>query len=420
VKLVQSHSGVSQSVASGIHAVPGVSSSLAATQAAYRFFHNERVTLTGLAAPLLKFTQQEAPLLCDHYLLVVHDWSSLSVQGHTRKRDRVTFSRKQVSEGYEMQSALAVSDRDGLPIAPLVVSLRSSEGVHCSRCWDVREPLSKLDELDPTMQFLECQEFGRPMVHIIDAEADSVDHYRQWSEQPGRFYLVRGDDRVVEYDGQEQKCSVIQQKLREEGRFQLTRDVQHHGQRAQQFVAEVSVRLLRAGQRNRPEANDRRRMRGNPLPLRLILSEVRSPDGKLLATWYLLTNVPPEVDSSTVALWYYWRWNIENFFKLLKSAGIQVEHWQQTSAAAIARRMLVACMACVVVWRLARSTEPQASTARRLLVQLSGRQMKRGVEFTPTALLAGMWVLLSILHALETYSLQQLNDFAHAAFGHPP
>ena len=74
-----------------------------------------------------------------------------------------------------------------------------------------------------------------------------------------------------------------------------------------------------------------------------------------------------------IAQWYYWRWKIESFFKLLKSAGHSIEQWQQETAAAIAKRLLVATMACVVVWQLARSEEPEASTLRQLLVRLNGR-----------------------------------------------
>lgn len=78
--------------------------------------------------------------------------------------------------------------------------------------------------------------------------------------------------------------------------------------------------------------------------------------------------------------WYYWRWRIESFFKLRKSAVHQVEHWQQETAEAIAKRLLVATMTCVVVWQLAHSEEPEANALRQLLVRLSERQMKwRGI-----------------------------------------
>jgi hypothetical protein len=420
LKLVESHSGGASSLAGGIHAVPGVGESFACTQAAYRFLNNRRVTLRGLARPLLDFAREEIPRVCERYALVVHDWTPLSYGQHAAKKDRISFSECGVAVGYEVQTALAVSDRDGLPVAPLMVCLRASDGVHCSRGARVREALSPLDELDPAMKFIDGEGLGRPTVHLVDAEADSVGHYRLWSARPGRLYLVRGDDRLVEHAGAELKCSVIQQQLRESGGFCFTREVLYHGKRAQQFVAEVPVRLLRPAQHNRPKSKDRKRVPGPPLPLRLVLSEVRSEAGALLATWYLFTNVPEEVDSSTIALWYYWRWSTEEFFKLLKSAGMQAEQWQQESAAAIARRLLVGCMACVVVWRLARSEHPQAPAARRLLVRLSGRQLKRGCEFTLPALLAGSWILLAMLQTLEDHSLDELRALGQIVFGQPP
>jgi hypothetical protein len=424
VMLVEAQSGSSPSVAAGIHGVPGLGASLASTQAAYRFYHNPRVTLRGLARPLLELARAEVPGACDRYVLIVHDWTPLSFGDHSSKQDRIPFSAKN-PEGYDLQSALAVSDRDGLPIAPLMACLRAADGVHCSRSRSLRAPLSQLDELEPAMDFVERQRLGRPTIHLVDAEADSVAHYRLWSSTPDRCYLVRGDDRIVEAAGAEQKwterrCSVIQQELRESGEFRYSREVLYHGKKAEQFVAETPVRLLRPGYRNRPNSNDRQRIYGPPLPLRLVISEVRSPAGELLVTWFLFTNAPRTIDTATITLWYYWRWNIESFFKLLKSAGIQAEHWQQVTAGAIARRLLVASMACVVAWRLARSEHPQASDARQLLVRLSGRQMKRGTKFTAPALLAGLWTMLAMLHTLEEYTPADLQALAQIALGKPP
>jgi hypothetical protein len=309
---------------------------------------------------------------------------------HASKKDRVALSSRHVPEGYELQAALLMSDRDGQPLAPGILSLRSAQGVHCSRSWQIRKPLSPLDELDPAMSYLDQQGLGKPLVHIVDAEADSVGHFRQWSTRPGRLFLVRADDRIVQYAGQEQRCSKIRETLREQQGFRCTRKCLYHGRPAEQWVAEVEVQLTRAAQRNRPGVGDRQRIPGPPLTLRLVIAEVRDAEGKVLAVWYLLSNVPCEVDAATLALWYYWRWSIESYFKLLKSAGMQVETWQQETAAAITRRLLVASMACVTVWRLARSTHPQASEARQMLVRLSGRQMKHRCEFTLPALLAGM------------------------------
>lgn len=411
-----------QSVASGIHAVGSTTQAFAATQGAYRFLNNSRVSLPQLAQQAIDLGCQEAAQACDQYGLVVHDWSQLMYPEHTSKQDRAALSSRKVPEGYELQAALLVSDRNGSPLAPVAMSLRAGDGVHCSRTEYVRQPLSPLDELDPTMTFVEQQGFPLPLVHIVDAEADSVAHYRQWSARPGRLYLVRADDRLAEFAGKEWKFSDLHQQLRDQDGFRHTREVQYHGRRSEQWIAEIPITLIRAGQRNRPNSNDRVRVPGPPLPLRLVIAEVRDEFDQLLAVWYLLTNVGEHVDAATIALWYYWRWQIEKYFKLLKSAGTNVEMWQQDTAAAIARRLWIASLACMVVWQLARSTQPKADEARQFLVRLSGRQMKRKTPFTMPAMLCGMWVLLAMLDALETHTIDQIRAFAALAlpYRRPP
>jgi Transposase DDE domain len=410
--LTLSHLQATQALASGIHAVPDASPPFNATIAACRFLNNPRVSLTALAQPLLDVGRAEAVRSCDRYVLVVHDWSQLMYPKHASKKDRISLSSRHEPEGYELATALLVSDRDGMPLAPGALSLRAADGVHCSRSAKVRPPQSPLDELDPTMTYLERQNFGRPLVHIIDAEADSVGHYRQWSSRPGRYYLVRADDRLVECAGQELRISALRQTLRRQGKLHYVRDIRYRGRKASQWIAEVAVRLTRPAQRNRPAAGDRRRIAGPPVDLRLVIAEVRDAQGKTLASWYLLSNVPGDVDSATIALWYYWRWSIETFFKLLKSAGLNVESWLQTTAGAIARRLMVACMACVTVWRLARSEAPQAEPAREMLVRLSGRQMKHGRKFTLPAMLAGMWTLLAMLEFLRDHTIEEAYQLA--------
>ena len=417
--MVESHAQASQALASGIHAVPDTRSVFAATQAAHRFLNNPRVTLRSLAQPLVKAARSEVVLACDRWALVVHDWSQRMYPTHDAKQDRVALSSRGGPEGYELHTALLVSDRDGSPLAPISLSLRAADGIHCSRTARVRPALSPLDELAPAMSFAQEELAPQPLVHLVDAEADSVAHFRQWSSS-GLFYLVRADDRLVEWEGSERRCSVIQSILRERGKFREVRRVEYHGTPSQQHVAEAQVRLLRAGQRNRPQAGDRQKLPGPPLPLRLVFAEVRDDSGQALATWRLLTNLPAGVDDGTVALWYYWRWTIEKYFKLLKSAGMNAEAWQQESAHAITARLLVASMACVTIWRLARSSHPKAEDARRFLARLSGRQMKRSRPWTMPAMLAGMWNLLAMMAVLDNYNPTELHQLANIAFANPP
>lgn len=131
--------------------------------------------------------------------------------------------------------------------------------------------------------------------------------------------------------------------------------------------------------------------------MRLVMTRLLDDDGYIVAQWSLLTNVwDSEVSAYQVALWYYWRWLIETYFKLLKSHGQEMEHWQQETGLAIARRILIASMAGVLVWKLQRDESLAAKRTKRILIRLSGRQMKYGVESTAPALLAGYMALLAL------------------------
>ena len=254
-------------------------------------------------------------------------------------------------------------------------------------------------------------------MHIIDAEADSVAHYRSWSAA-GHFFLVRADDRLVLHEDQMRKLSEIRDLLWQRGAFRRARNVNCKGKRGVQWIAEATVTLTRPAIPQRRDGQPRRKIHGPPLTLRLVISCIRGQDGDGdLAAWFLLSNAPAEVEAAEIALWYYWRWRIETFFKLLKSAGQQLEHWQQETAEAVARRLLVASMACVVVWRLARDRSPRAAELRDLLIRLSGRQMRHGKAFSLPALLAGMWIFLSMLSLLEDYDVDHLRQLAQEALG---
>ena len=54
----------------------------------------------------------------------------------------------------------------------------------------------------------------------------------------------------------------------------------------------------------------------------------------------------------------------------------------------------------------------EAEPLKMLLVRLSGRQMKHGVKVTDSALLVGLWQLLSALELLRSYQPEQLYEMA--------
>jgi hypothetical protein len=414
------HLSHAQRLAAGFHPPPSVVRPFAAVQAAWRFYSNDRLPLSQLAGPMIDCARADVTTACESCLLVMLDWCKLHFGEHDSKADRVTLAHSK-DLGYELLTALAVGDRDGAPLAPLCVDLRASDGVHSTRSDNMLAPASPLDALDPVMAYVQGLSLDKPAVFIIDREADSVGHYRQWFAA-GREFLVRANDKPrVRYEGRQRALSEVANMLKECGAFRAVRRVLLKGKLAEQYVAEAEVVLTRPARTQRVDAKTgkakHRNITGPPLPLRLVVSEVRDAGGEVVARWLLLTNVPASVSSATLALWYYWRWEIESYHKLLKGAGQQVESWQQETAVTLSRRLLVAAMASVVVWRLARENTPEAAEMREVLVRLSGRQMKRGNKarvFTKPALLAGLGVLTTMLDYLSDHSLKDLRRLAEA------
>ena len=404
-----------QHLAAGLHALPSAASAWAATQAAWRFFHNPRVTLPALVEPLRDEGRRAAAASRASHLLVVHDWSFLSFPTHPSKGDRICSGREHAL-GYDLATALLVDATTGDPLAPMDLALTTTAGVVGSRSASETPPVSHIDQVLGTMTAATAWGLRQPLVHLIDREADGLAQFRRWSDA-GHQFVVRVDaNRRVEWDGASRTLPEVVEGLQSRGAFA---PVGSPGDGTTLVVAETVVVYRQPGRVR--EGTRRRSVPGDPLTARLVVSRVLGPDGSVVAEWLLVTNVPP--DSGTagqVGQWYAWRWRIESFFKLLKRQGHQVESWQQESGAAIGKRVAVAAMACVVAWRVVRDRTPAGRTLARLLVRMSGRQMKRSNPVTASAVMAGLEKLLAVLGVLEDVSAEELRQLLHRVLNTRP
>lgn len=391
-------------MAAGVRALPGANQPFAVTQGMWRFLANPRVTLPALIEPPREAGRRAVAETRCGYALLAHDWSKLDYPGHSSKTDQTQLSRRD-DIGYELYSALLVDADRGCPLAPMELELLCADGVHTTRQDGPAATEPHLTRLLPVMRGCDDWNLAPRLVHVIDREADSVGHFRTWHAE-GWLFLVRANGtRKLLWRGQRVPLDAISARLSKRA-FRKTRKITYKGKAARQFVAETKV-VLDGPARPRGDG-PRRNIPGEPLSLRLVIAQVRDAKGNVLAEWLLFSNVPAEITGDQIALWYYWRWRIESFFKLLKSHGQQVEHWQQESAEAIAKRLLVAAMACVTVWMLQQQDTPAAREFQRVLVRLSGRQMKRSRPVTAPALLAGLEKLIAVLNLLHDYTPQQL------------
>jgi len=392
--------------------LPSGVSSFAETQAAWRFYNNPRIELRELVEPLRDYVRRQLADSRAPFVLLVHDWSKLSFPGHTAKRDQAQWNQSN-NHGYELSGVLAVSGQGGAPLGPLEMHLKTADGVLSTRDpspADVHHAAQVL----PTMEASRTWNLGCPALHVIDREVDSVGHFRAW-QAAGHFFLVRGhEQRLLQWEGSPCSRRKIGERLQQRQAFCHSGQAEYKGRPAELWVAQTEV-LWTQPARTMIDGKQVE-VPGPPLPLRLIVVQVRGPQGQVLATWYLLTNAPADwLSAEQLARCYYWRWRIENFFKLLKSHGQQIEHWQQETGAAIARRLLVSSMACTTVWHLQQDSSPAASELKDTLVRFSGRQTKRHRPHTAPALLAGLWPLLTMLSYLEHHNLSDLHQLIRAA-----
>jgi hypothetical protein len=370
----------------------------------WRFCIDPRVEESALIEPMHEAVKQEVARR-PSVLLAVHDWSSLAFGNPPSKTDRATLTHD-TDIGYDLASVLIVRD-DGAPIAPVSVSLTTADGVLSTRDDVPSVAIPHIDQVLPAMRYVRDADFGAIVIHVVDREADSVNHWRQWTTD-GHLALVRADDRKVLCAGQETTLTATADRLHQEGAFKDAGEALYHGRKAGLFVAEAEVVLHRPGTRN--EGKKKVTIPGPPLPLRLVVTEIRDDQECVLARWLLLTNVPASLASTAmIALWYYFRWRIESLHKLLKSSGWQLEAWLQRKGERIMVKLLLALGACTSVWALERRSDAKSTAFKALLMQLSGRQTKRSRAITTSGLLAGLWVLQSAVGTLATYGTEQLN-----------
>lgn len=419
---MKEHSHVVNAAVSGLSALPGTGQPFAATRAMTRFLNHPNITFHALMEPAQDAVRRALSADNNPHALVVHDWCMFGLATHTRKTDR--WQRSHATDlGYELGTALIVDANDGRPLGPMELRLRTANGMLSTRVSAVAMPPGHVDEVLEVMTAARGWNLDKQLIHVIDREADSVGHYRQWHSRGHRFLVRADDDRLVQWRDCEQKLAAVVKALGPI--FQDVTDadgkpeiVTLRAGMGRVMVAETTAVLHRPAKKNTGEktAGGHKRkvdVPGPPISLRLIVTRIVDEFGQTLAEWCLLTNVDAAVASAArLGRWYAWRWRIETFHKLLKSAGMNAEEWQQENGAAFLRRLCVVVMSCLTVWHLQREDGEAAQRLRKILVRLSGRQMERGVESTAQALLAGLEKLLAIDDLLQTEDLQEILSLA--------
>jgi hypothetical protein len=397
---------------------------MALIQSSWRFYNNDRVDVQELSENIKDESKNIIENIDNDFVLVAHDWSWLDFKNHNSKEDLIVRNKKGNAKqiGYDLHSSLVIDPNNGNPLAPIAMNLQTNKEIYSSYDKDLDTTSTHLQELSKRCSHIDLEikktNKDKKAIHIVDREADSVLFIRELQKENSLFLIrVKDNARVYRND---KRIDIKQKDLSKELDFgKEVSSIKYHKKQARLFVNECDITITRDYSKMTTDSDGKKKLtktQGVPVKARFIVSRVVDRNNKVLATWMLTTNVDKQkVDTKTVATWYYYRWNIESYFKLLKTTGFNLEKWQQEKPLALFKRLIVVAYAVILVFKLANSNNDNAKKIREFLVKLSGKLMEYGVEYTLPALLTGLWVFLRLMDVLNTFSIEELNALKNQA-----
>ena len=407
---------VKENATNGLKILLGKSKAFSQVQASWRFLNNENVTIEALFEPIKESTKEEIEKHCEEYLLAMSDWSHLDYKKHHKKEELETKKKKANCKqlGYDLQTTIAVSDKTGEPIAPLVHNLKTSKKVYSTYDENIDMGKTHLEELASRAKAIKNElKTDKKIVHIVDRESDCVAFMRELNSN-NELFLLRVKRNASVYFLEENK-SIKQGELANKlslGKFVKT--IKYKNRKVKIFVNECDVEVRRDATKvsiNKEGKKSVKKTPGEAIKARFIVERLVDAENNIVAEWLLISNIlDTNVSAETLATWYYYRWKIESYFKLLKSSGFNLKEWQQKKPIALFKRLLVVSFSCLLVWEIANDSSANAKKVRDFLVLLSGRLIERGKEFTLPALLAGLESYLQMMDVMLLFSREELLD----------
>jgi flagellar biosynthesis protein FlhF len=285
-------------------------------------------------------------------------------------------------DAYSLQSSLLLSDRNGMPLAAPHQLLSTTPAVNATTAL----PAPALRQL----AWMQQQNFGKPLVHLLE-RMPTTDLIQSW-QADGLLWLARARGATGVMEGGQRSTLA---KLTAQLVFDAPQLIVYKGKLAQQTLAETSITLR----------SDKQPATCLP-ELRCVVTRiVDQSSGKLLASWYLLSNLASSATSVTaaqLAAWSCWKQAADPYYKLLKQAIQQLDACTEPGDSQMQKRLLIAAQASTTVWRLAHKQDEWAAAARALLAQLAGHRIRSGsvTVTSAAALFEGFGKLIALLDAL--------------------
>ncbi len=311
-------------------------------KAAYRLFDNEKVSSEKILAPHFQRTIER---MCEHRrVFAIQDTTYLDYTDHPSTRGLGSIGTKsQKRSGLVKHTTLIVSE-SGLALGCLTdkVWVRDGFGVkdHKSKKLEEKESYRWIEALSEVKS---ATPHGVEVIFLSDRESDIYEFFVEAGETP--FVIRAAQDRCVDASVGKLSALVRSQEVAGEFRTQVAKRGNQPAREATLSVHWTKTTLCPP----RRQASESEALPAVEVYLVWVV-ETDPPDDVTPLEWLLITNV--KVSNFSDALqridWYKQRWQIEVYFKVLKS-GTKVEQVRLETKDRLLRYI---ALLSVIAWRL--------------------------------------------------------------------
>lgn len=303
--------------------IPAACGGWAETQAAYRLFDNPKVSAEAVLAPHSKRTVER--MGAHPRVLCIQDTSEIDYTGKPSMQGLGPLNLE-LRQGLYLHPTLALTP-DRLCLGLLEAYTWTREPGSLGQDKDPNRPLEEKESVRWVDGYRRVNELAETLgdtrlTYVADREADIFDLFVEAPcPETAADWLVRGQHDRVLGDGKTMRQHLAAAPLLTETAFERPAG---HGLKARVVHQRIKALRLTLPAPRRPD-----RKLPDVEVTALLATEPHPPTGEEPVEWLLLTNL--RVDTPEQALeklsWYLCRWQIEVFFRILKS-GCRIEKLQ--------------------------------------------------------------------------------------------
>jgi IS4 transposase len=334
--------------------IPASSKGLKETIGAYRFFDNEKVTLEKILEPHVNATIER--MRSHPVVLLVQDTTELDYSGQKQLKGAGPLTYKD-RRGFLNHPTIAITP-DKLALGVICTEIWSRPWEEAKKEDRRKRPINEKESriwIESYQRSCEIASLAEEtqIINISDREGDIYELFMEYHDhplQPKSELIVRAaqNRRLLEKEADDNKrYAKIWDKLKQAEKlgkieFFIGKQENESKRKVVQTLRSATVIL---------KAPERTGIKVPHLEINAVLAiEENPPEGKEAVEWLILTtlNVKTFTESVKVIEYYLCRWQIEIYFKVLKS-GCKIERLQFEEADRLKRCLLIYM---IIAWRI--------------------------------------------------------------------